>query len=552
MLDPSTRPHDREILVLVYAGAQSVIRWAYSPHMFTFSDELQHFRSLDDILTTNHLFHPNYNLPISPRYPGMENVTAELVQVSSAGPFLAGVIVAGVSHVLLAACLILLFREISRSTRIACIGVMLYLLNPHASYFDTSFLYETVALPFLVLSLFFAIRFATRHGYRLRNFYALLACLVPLVVTHHVSAVSTIGLLACLALAASVFRRSRGLALPLAFCASVAALVVACWALSVAPTTVAYLSAPGDFFLNSLAKLAQFEGIIELIQGALDITSGPGKPMFDRLFGPVGVLVMLVLLVVSVRSVRSRPPVERCFAWLALGSYALVVAMRVLVTGGAELAGRMLTFTALFTALAAATVLRRLGSTAWRHRRFGRIPSGLVTATALGIVLLLGSIATSVPAWWQRIPGPFLIEGFASGIDNVGTSRAEWAATYLRPGSRYFGDITSLTLLSTLAQLDPIDDPASLYYTKRLTPENSAHIRAHSALYLDVDMRMSRDTPIGGKYFTDDVMDGETRWPIDVARLAKFDNVPGISRIYDSGYDHLYDLRGGRGSPYGN
>jgi hypothetical protein len=259
---------------------------------------------------------------------------------------------------------------------------------------------------------------------------------------------------------------------------------------------------------------------------------------------------MLALLVASVRLARSRTPLERCFAWLALGSYGLVVAMRVLVTGGAELAGRMLTFTALFTALSVATVLWRLSAIPWQRHRFGA--SHLVTATVLAVVLLLGSIATSVPAWWQRIPGPFMIEGFASGIDNVGTSRAQWAATYLRPGSRYFGDITSLTLLSTLAELDPIDDPGTIYYTKRLTPEGAVHIRDHSAVYLDVDLRMSRDVPIAGKYFPDDAMEDDIRWPIDIARLAKFDNVPGISRVYDSGYVHFYDLRGGWGSPYAN
>ena len=65
-------------LVVVYATVQSFLRWAYSPHVFTFSDELQHLRTLDNVLATNHLFSHNYSLPVSSRYPGLENVTAEL------------------------------------------------------------------------------------------------------------------------------------------------------------------------------------------------------------------------------------------------------------------------------------------------------------------------------------------------------------------------------------------------------------------------------------------------------------------------------------------
>ena len=190
VLNPSTSPRDREFLVLLYAGAQSMIRWAYSPVMFQWFDELQHLRSLLNILATHHLFHTNYSLPISPRYPGMENVAAELAQVSSASPFVAGVVIASFSHLLLVAAILLLFREVSQSSRVACIGVMLYMLSPQLHYFDTSFIYENVALPFLALSIFFSIRFATHQRRRYQSFAGLLACVVIIVMTHHLTAAS--------------------------------------------------------------------------------------------------------------------------------------------------------------------------------------------------------------------------------------------------------------------------------------------------------------------------------------------------------------------------
>ncbi|MCW2688300.1 MAG: hypothetical protein JWR37_3190 [Mycobacterium sp.] len=544
VLNPSTSPRDREFLVVLYAGAQSMIRWAYSPDMFTWFDELQHLRSLLTVLTTHHLFHTNFSLPVSPRYPGLENVTAELAQVSSAGPFVAGVIIAGVSHLLLAACILLLFREVSQSSRVACIGVTVYMLSPQVHYFDTSFVYETVALPFLALSIFFSIRFAIHQGGRYQSFVGLLACVAIVVMTHHLSALATVGLLASIALATSLFRGSRNLALPLAICAASGALIVGYWMSFVAPTTRGYLSGAGEQILNGLIELGQVEGKSKL--------PGPSIPIFDRVFTTGGVVLTLVLLAASVRFARSRRPLELSFIWVALGSYAVVIAIRVLAADGAELSIRLLTYVSLFTALAVALLLDRLASNALsRHRRPACMYAGLVSATAIAIVLLLASITTGVPAWWQRLPGSFRVDGSASGIDAIGTSRAEWAATYLQPGSRYFGDSTSVSLLATLAQLDPIQAPESLYYTDRLTPENAALINAQSATYVDVDMRMSEDVPITGSYFPVDIKAGDRETPIDEVDLDKFDVIPGISRIYDSGDDHFFDLRRVQGI-YGN
>lgn len=542
VLKTGTSPREREFLVLLFAASQSVIRWLYSPHGFTFSDELQHFRSLETVLTTNHLFGPNYNLPISPRYPGLQNVTTEFAQVAGASPFLAGTLVAAVSHVLLAACLLLLFREITRSTRLACIAVLLYLLNPHASYFDTSFLYETAALPFVVLSMLFAIRFATRAQTRSHSFYAFLACVAVVTVTHHVSALVTVVLIGVMAVVTAVFRDGRQLALPMAACAAVAGLVVTCWILAVAPITLTYLGSPFEMLLQSLHKLTQFRGGIDL--------PGPPTPTFDRVLAPAGVLVMLALIAVGVRHSRQRTPMERTFAWIALAMYLGAVGMRAVITNGAELSGRLLTFAAVFTAVVAATTLQRLASAACTRPGLAGMKTHLGTATALSVVLFLSSITVSMPPWWGRIPGEFHIEGYASGVDRLGTSRAQWAAEYLRPGSRYFSDLTGLTLLSTIGQLDPVDDPGTLYYTATLTPENIAHIKSHSAIYVDVDLRMSRYAPVNGKFFPQDVMSAKSRSPIPIENLTKFDGIRGLSRIYDSGQVRTYDLRGGGGSPY--
>jgi hypothetical protein len=108
-----------------------------------------------------------------------------------------------------------------------------------------------------------------------------------------------------------------------------------------------------------------------------------------------------------------------------------------------------------------------------------------------------------------------------------------------------------LTLLATLAELDPINANGELFYTDYLTPENAANIRDQAAIYVDVDMRMSQEAPMTGAYFLNDAAYKVGRPPMDIANLVKFDVQPGTSRIYDSGYAHFFDMRGGRGSPYG-
>jgi hypothetical protein len=546
VLNPSTLSREREFLVVLYAASQSVIRWAYSPDMFTWYDEIQHLGSLHNVLTTHHLFHPNLGLPISPRYPGLENVTAELAQVSSASPFVAGVLIAGLAHLLLAVSILLLFREVTQSSRVACIGVLVYLLSPQIHYFDTSWVYETVALPFLVLAIYFSLRFATREHGRRSSFVGVLASVLVVVITHHLTALAALAILGTIACAAWVLPRSRKFAGPLAKCTASSALIVAVWMFFVAPGTYIYLHEATTSVVNGVARLGRVEGKAALPTDAT-------VPFLDRLCNPGGVALILLLLAVGVRLARLRPPLERLFLLLAPVAYVAMISIRLGVGSasdggkpdGAELAVRSLTYASLFTAVAVAIVLDRLVAiAAVRYRGLILTPSGLITATAIAIALLLHSTTTGLPQWWQRLPGVFRIDGRSSGIDAVVVSRAEWAAANLPSGSRYFGDITSIYVLGPLAQLDPINGPGSVYDTDRLIPEDSALIDGQQAIYLDVDMRMAQQASIVRNYFTSDILSGRRETPIYAADLAKFDSVPGISRIYDSGFDHFYDLRG--------
>ncbi len=58
-------------LLLGVTASLYAVKYLYSPLAFKFPDELQHWRSATDIVTSHHLFTANASLPISPRFPGL-------------------------------------------------------------------------------------------------------------------------------------------------------------------------------------------------------------------------------------------------------------------------------------------------------------------------------------------------------------------------------------------------------------------------------------------------------------------------------------------------
>ena len=101
-------------LVVILTVAEYLVKVCYSPAGFTFGDELAHWRSTVDILQTGKLFQVNDLLPISPHYPGLEEVTAALVSITGLSVFASGLIVAGVAHLLFVLVLYVLFRQDQR------------------------------------------------------------------------------------------------------------------------------------------------------------------------------------------------------------------------------------------------------------------------------------------------------------------------------------------------------------------------------------------------------------------------------------------------------
>jgi hypothetical protein len=519
-------------LVIVFTVAEYFVTVCYSPVAFTYVDELEHWRSTLNVLETGQLFTVNHLLPISAQYPGLEEVTSALTSITGLSIFTSGLIVAGVAHLLFICVLYMLFREISGSYRVAGVAVFCYASNSHFASFDSMFIYQTLALPFLALTLLAARRLASplpvgeRVGWLI---FAVLSIVVT-VVTHHVTSYVLVATLVIIALTALITRswRTATWAAVLAMLSAVAAIG---WLLIAAPETWAYLRPFAEGTIESVRSL--FAGQ----------TSGPSAsvgPLGNRVLAAAAALVVSALLPVGWWQIWRRHRRQPWTVALAIisASWYVIVAVRFTVTDGSQLAGRAATFTFVPAAYVAALALGHLASTAMRRQ------ARIVSAAVLVVVLLLLSdgLVNGWPPYWERLPGPHQVGGFERSVGPDEIAAARWTLSALGPGNRFATDLGSFPVLGSYGDQNPIHNIAYLYTSPTYTPADALQAQLQGLRYVWVDLRLSQSLPVSGQYFLADPNAGHHKHPLPAADLEKFNNIPGIERIYDSGNIIVYEL----------
>jgi hypothetical protein len=567
-------------LVLCAATATYLVKFCYSPAAFTFPDELEHWRTTVNLLSSHHLFGVNYVLPVSAVYPGLEEVTGAVVSVTGLPLFTAGLIVAGLAHLLFMAALFIVFRLVSRSPRVALAACLIYATNPHYQVFDAIYGYQTLALAFFGLALVAALGISRRArsggADRIRWWILAVTLAAATVVTHHVTSYLLAASLLLLAAVGAARRwaapgttgpgrgtSGRG-AIAAAILAGVCVSFIVIWIGLAAPSTVGYLTPPLHSFADGLA------GVFTAHAASSGAT--PAGPLSDRLVSYAATLLIMAGLPFGWWQIwRS----QRRNTWaLALGTgaaaYYLLALLRVTTPDGAELAGRGLTFVyipvsyTLAMALAGPGValLRRIDRLVRARRvapaalvgrvgRIGRVLARRAVPIALGALaagtLLVGGIASGWPPYWERLPGRYAVDGFESGITPEGIAAAKWARTALPPGQRIAADYTNYLLLGSYGDQDPVGNLDALYCGPAWTSDDAALASQQAIGYLLVDVRMSEQTAVTGGYFTDS--SEVCPAPIPRPDLTKFDSVPGFNRIYDSGNIVIYALPGTQNAP---
>ncbi len=526
--------------VVILTVAEYLCKVCYSPLAFTFSDELSHWRTAENILQTGRLFTTNYALPISPQYPGLEGATTALVQISGFPLFTAGLIVAGVAHLLFVVVLYLLFRNIGRSQRLAGIAVIVYSTNPDLWYFDALFAYQTLALGFFAVTLLatWRLRGARTRGDQVGWAAVATICIAATAATHHVTSYLLVLVLAFIALVSLLVKDRRSAAAAGAL-ALVAAAVSASWLVFVASQTISYLLPEVTGFTQSVSAL--------LTGGTVGqptaTTTTPGTPFSHVVIADVAALVLSGLLPLGWWQVK---PYFRDRPWilaLSIGSLAwyLTLGLRFITPNGSELAGRASSFVFVPSAFVAAFALQWLIDRTPRPRA-----STLLCASLAGVLLMLyDGMLNSWPPYWERLPGPHQVGGVEQSIGPEEIAVGNWILNELGPGNRFAADFGNEPMIGSYGDQTTVLGNSFLYTSPTFTPSIARQAQLLAIHYVLVDLRLTKSLPVSGEYFSNDPKVGPYTHPIPLADMTKFNYAPGVTRIFDAGNIVIYDLSAG-------
>lgn len=545
-LYPDVSRKERMALVIVLAMTLYAVKLLNSPITFKNFDELLHYRTATDIIQTGTQFTYHPVLPISPYYPGMENIVSALNQIGGLDIYWAGVVLVGMARMTLVITLFMFYRRVSGSGRLAGIATLFYMANPSFLYFDAMFSYESLALAFAGLALFAITRWLyARHNQPFSLMLVMAIAMGAVIVTHHLT---TYALLAVVILWAIVDTLHRYLVKDgdqphVGWTPAIFALVLAVvWILYVAPTTVNYLAPEiNDAILKMVGFITGESGGRELFSSEL----GEKAPLIEQISGYAAFLLIMVLLGLGLLQIWMHRRKNIPFIMLGVGAigYPVSQAFR-LVQINADIPGRSVEF--IFVALA---LVMAVGLVDYALPYIKRVTKRqyVVTAVACGIIFM-GSAAVG---WKPLPPGSYMVSASTRSVDELSVVTAQWFQNKLGSDHRIAADrINGVLMVAyghqyqvTLSE-DWIQIP-DLFLSNWIGPEEAYVLWEGEVEYLVVDQRLSTGLPYLGFYF-EQSENGAFSYtePLDPAVLSKFDNMGKVTRLYDNGNIRIYDVKG--------
>jgi glucosyl-dolichyl phosphate glucuronosyltransferase len=516
------------------------VKVLHSPTGFTFHDELLHWRTAQDILSTGHLFTANPLLPISAYYPGLELATSALA-ATHVSIFLAGVVVLAAARLAMMIALFVLYEEVSGSAQVAGLGVLLYAATPNFMFWSSQFAYESLALPLtLVVLALLAVRSRVKGPRRRLLGIVAIIGIGYVILSHHLTSVFLVAFLFLWWLGGRLISRGTEparLTVPL-WPALLAASGVVLWAIVVAPGVIAYVGEPLLGVFGQLGQIATGHAPPR----QFFTSGGHVGPLGERLTAVAAVGIILAALPVSLwvawRSQR-RSALGVLLVFLAL-LYPPSLALRV-GPGGPEASSRLSDF--LFIGVGLVLAMGVAGF--WQEIATRVRPAvfvGAVTSIIFvgGVILGLGGFA--------RLPGPYLVEGGPRAIEPESQAVASWVLAANGPGNRVATDRSNGLLVGSYGQQHPVNGLADgvgvwpIFYPDRWNGGVDAVLLRGGIRYLITDLRLTTDTPYDGVYFESGEQIPKDGYPLHVAALTKFDGRHGVSRVYDSGDIQVYDV----------
>jgi len=513
------------------------------PFAFSGFDAFIHWRTADDIARSAHLFSVNPLLPASPFYPGLEIVTNALSTISGVSTFTAGIIIIGIARLIMILSLFILYERITKSARVAGIATILYMANPHFLFFDAEYSYESLALPLATLVLFAAARHEMLTSDR--RWITLTACipLAAVVVTHHLTSFVFDGLLLLWAVIYAFQRPGRLHRSGLATTALFGIILSLAWIGVQGNPVVDYLSSYFGGALNELGKI--LTGTSTARQLFVDY-SGQTTPLWERLTAASSVALILSCLPFGLLCLWLRYRYNALAYMFGIASFFYPISHVFRFTNfGSEITDRAAAF--LFIPLAC--VLAIFITQFWPTRWLSWKQTSLISC-AVSLVFLGGVILGSGPPW-GLLPGPYLVGADGRSVEPEGIQTALWARSYLGTDNRISTDRTNRLLMSTYGDqrvvtgLEDKVDVSPVFFSPSFGPYEVSILREAKVRYLVVDLRLSKALPSIGIYFEVGEPDSYHHTvPIDLKALTKFETIPQINRVFDSGDIVIYDVGG--------
>jgi hypothetical protein len=519
-------------LITVLTIAEYLLKVNYSPLGFTFNDEFLHWRGTTNMLQSGKLFELNYGLPIGTHYPGIEEVTSALISATGLTVFEAGLIVAGIAHLLFVLFLYLAFCVAIRSHRIAGIALLLYFSAPSLTSFNSMFVYETLALAFLGFCLLAGLRSAVEKSPtdRRRWFIVAVLSIFATVITHHVTSYMLTLFLILMAVASRI-TGSRNTAARFGLLAGISLLSVVCWIAFIARDTISYFSPTVMGMVSGLSALTK--------SGSSDAPSTSTNPFGNTVLEAIGLLVISVLIVIGCWQAWKRHRRHPWIIGMMIGSAGWFVdlGIRLGTPDGQELAGRAATYVYIPVCVLAALALTRVVNTG-PVRRWGAAVTAVVMASI--VALLIDGLANGWPPFWERLPGPHQVASFESSVDPEEVNISNWSLAELGPGNRIASDAGIYPVLIGYGGQNPLQVVLYLYTSPTWSKTLQGEASGQAVQYVETDTRLTKSLPPAGTYFPgDNAMATKT---IPLAGLTKYNHIIGVSRVYDDGTINIYDL----------
>ncbi len=512
-----------------------LVEFMASPLHFSSFDDFLHWRTADDILRTSHLFSLNSMLPVSPYYPGLEIVTNAIGTMTGMSTFYAGLLVIVASRLLMVFSLFLLFERLTKASRMSSIAVLIYMANPHFLFFDAIYNYETLALPFATFTFYILVRYEIADKDHRLVMCAAWLMLVVVTITHHMTDYTLVGLLILWALV-SLFRpASRETRIHLVALALFGSSLALAYAFFLPGNPVwSYLS---NYFAGALSELDH------IVRGSgavrpLFVSAAQPSPIWDRILMASYVTLVTLSLPFGLFSLWQNYRHNVLAVTLGIFSLAYPISQVFRFTEyGSEITDRAAAFLFLSIACLFAILIAQFWPT-WK-----RSPKVIAFITIALSVILLGGVVVAVGAEYTDLPGPYLVGADTRSIGPESIQAATWSLTYLGPNNRIGTDRTNQMLLSTygdqriVTSLYDNVDISPIFYASQLGPDDVNLLRYAGLSYLVVDQRLSQSLPLVGVYFENDT---PTK-PISKEALMKFNTVPQLNRIFDSGNIVIYN-----------